>query len=75
MASTNKQPTGSPANVAALERLFLEWSKTGGRVPSWEFLAAHGCLVVGALSEEQLRQAGTTREALQRLATGEVHQL
>jgi hypothetical protein len=27
------------ANVATLERLFIEWSKTGGRVPSWEFLA------------------------------------
>jgi hypothetical protein len=71
MASTTPQPTGNPANVAALQRLFVEWSKTGGRVPSWEFLAAHGCLAVDALTEEQLRQAGTTREALRRLATGE----
>jgi hypothetical protein len=70
MASTNDQPTGKPANVAALERLFIEWSITGGRVPSWEFLASHGCLAVDALTDEQLRQAGTTREALIRLATG-----
>jgi hypothetical protein len=58
-------------NVAALERLFIEWSKTGGRAPSWEFRAAHGCLAVDALTEEQFNQAGTTREALRRLATGE----
>jgi hypothetical protein len=70
MASTNDQPTDKSSNVAALEVLFIEWSKTGGRVPSWEFLAAHGCLAVEALSEEQLREAGTTREALRRL-TGE----
>lgn len=69
MASTNDQPTGNPANVAALERLFIECSKTGGRVPSWEFLAFHGCLAVHALTNEQLRQVGTTREALRRLAT------
>jgi hypothetical protein len=43
----------------------------GGRVPSWEFLAAHGCLALDSLTEEQLGQAGTTREALRRLATGE----
>jgi hypothetical protein len=71
MASTNHQPAGNPANVAALERLFIEWSKTGGRVPSWEFLAAHGCLAVDSLTEEQLGLLGTTREALHRLAAGE----
>jgi hypothetical protein len=54
--------------VAALERLFIEWSKTGGRVPSWEFLAAHGCLAVDSLSEEQLGRLGVTREALRQLA-------
>jgi hypothetical protein len=70
MASNNDQPTGKPANVAALERLFHEWSKTGGRVAVWEFLAAHGCLAVETLAEEQLGQVGTTREALRRLATG-----
>ena len=59
------------ANVGALERLFIEWSKSGGRVPSWEFLAAHGCLVVDSVSDEQLRRLGVTREALRRLATGE----
>jgi hypothetical protein len=31
-----------------LERLFIGWSKTGGCVSSWEFLAAHGCLGVVA---------------------------
>ena len=71
MASTNDQPAGSPANVAALERLFIEWSKTGGRVPSWEFLAAHGCLAVDSLTEEQLVRLGVNREALLRLAAGE----
>jgi hypothetical protein len=71
MASTNDQPPGNPANVAALERLFIEWSKTGGRAPSWEFLAAHGCLVVDALTEEQLGRLGVAREALRRLAAGE----
>ena len=68
MTSKDHQPTGKPANVAALERLFIEWSKTGGRVPSWEFLAAHGCLAVDSLTEEQLAQLGITREALRRLA-------
>ena len=58
------------ANVAALERLFVDWSKTGGRVPSWEYLVAHGCLAIEALTEDQLGQLGTTREALRRLATG-----
>ncbi len=58
-------------NVAALERLFIEWSKTGGRVASWEFLAAHGCLAVDSLTEEQLGRIGVTRDALRRLATGE----
>jgi hypothetical protein len=57
-------------NVVALERLFIEWSKTGGRVPSWEFLAAHGCLAVDSLTKEQLNGLGTTREALRRLAAG-----
>ena len=71
MASTNDQPSTKPANVAALERLFLEWSKTGGRVPSWEFLAAHGCLAVDSLTEEQLGRLGVAREALRRLAAGE----
>jgi hypothetical protein len=51
--------------------LFIEWSKTGGRVPSWEFLAAHGCLAVDSLTKEQLRQLGVIREALRRLAAGE----
>jgi hypothetical protein len=69
MASTNDQPTSKP-NVAALERLFIEWSKTGGRVPSWEYLAAHGCLAVDSLTEEQLRQLGVTREDLRRWAIG-----
>jgi hypothetical protein len=68
MASTDNQPTGKPPIVAALERLFIEWSKTGGRVPAWEFLAAHGCLAVDSLTEEQLAQLGVTREALRRLA-------
>src|SRR3954454_11795854 len=71
MASTNDQPTGKPANIAALERLFIEWSKTGGRVPSWEFLAAHGCLAVDSLTKEQLTRLGVTRDALRHLATGE----
>jgi hypothetical protein len=70
MASTDDQPTGNPANVAALERLFIEWSATGGRVSSWEYLAAHGCLAVDSLTEEQLGQLGVTREALLRLAAG-----
>jgi hypothetical protein len=30
MASTNDQPNSKSTNVAALERLFVEWSKTGG---------------------------------------------
>ena len=64
------QPADKAANVAALERLFIEWSQAGGRVPSWEFLAAHGCLAVDALTNEQLREVGTTREALRRLAIG-----
>ena len=68
MASTNDQPSAKSANVAALERLFIAWSKTGGRVPSWEFLAAHGCLAVNSIAEEQLAQLGVTREALRRLA-------
>jgi hypothetical protein len=72
MASTNDQPIGNPANVAALQQLFIEWSKTGGRVPSWEFLAAHGCLAVDSLTGEQLGQLGITRAALRRLATGEM---
>jgi len=71
MPSTNDQTTGNPANVAALERLFVEWSKTGGRVPSWEFLAADGCLAVDSLTDEQLGQLGIAREALRRLAAGE----
>lgn len=71
MASTNDQPAGNASNAAVLERLFIEWSKTGGRVPSWEFLAAHGCLAVNSLTEEQLGRLGTTREALHRLAAGE----
>jgi hypothetical protein len=69
MVSTNDQPTSNPENVAALERLFIEWSKTGGRVPSWEFLAAHGCLAVNSLTDEQLGRLGVTREALRQLAT------
>jgi hypothetical protein len=71
MASTNDQPSSKPANVAALERLFVKWSKTGGRVPSWEYLAAHGCLAVDSLTEEQLGRLGVAREALRRLAAGE----
>ena len=71
MASTNDQPTGIPANVAALERLFIEWSKSGGRIPSWEYLAAHGCLAVDSLTEEQLGLLGVKREALLRLAAEE----
>jgi hypothetical protein len=67
MASTNDQPTGKSANVAALERLFIEWSKTGGRVPSWEFLAAHGCLAVDSLTEEQLGRLGVAWEVEQHL--------
>lgn len=62
----------SGTNVAALERLFVAWSETGGRVPSWEFLAAHGVLAVDSLSEEQLARAGCpgAKAALLRLATG-----
>ena len=59
------------ANVEALERLFIEWSKTGGRVPSRKFLAAHRCLSVDSLTDTQLGQLGVTREALRRLAAGE----
>ena len=68
MASTNDQPTGKPANVAALERLFQEWSRAGARVSSWAFLAANGCLAVDALSEEQLSRLGVAREAFRQLA-------
>jgi hypothetical protein len=71
MPSTPDQTTSKPANVAALERLFIAWSKSGGRVPSWEFLAAHGCLAVDSLTEEQLGRLGVAREALRRLAAGE----
>jgi hypothetical protein len=71
MASTSDQTTGNPSNVAALERLVIEWSKSGGRVPSWEYLAAHGCLAVDSLTEEQLGQLGVKREVLRRLAAGE----
>ena len=53
--------------MAALERLFVEWSKTGGRVPVWGFLAAHGCLSVDSVTDEQLGQVDATREALRRL--------
>jgi hypothetical protein len=67
----NDQPTCYQANVAALQRLFIEWSKTGGRVPSCEFLAAHGCLAVDSLTEEQLGRLGVAREVLRRLAAGE----
>src|SRR4051812_27200442 len=70
MTSTDHQPAEKPANVAALERLFIEWSKSGGRVPSWEFLAAHGCLAVDSLTEEQLSRVGVTREELRRLTAG-----
>jgi hypothetical protein len=66
--------TVTVANVAALERLFVEWSKTGGRVPSWEYLAAHGCLAVNAVTVEQLGRAAAAsdvRAALLRLATGD----
>jgi hypothetical protein len=71
MAPTNDQSSGKSANVVALERLFIERSKTGGRVPSWEYFAAHGCLAVDSLTEEQLGRLGVAREALRRLAAGE----
>jgi len=58
------------ANVAALGRLFIERSKTGGRVPSWEFLASHGCLVVDPLTEEQLGPLHVEREVVRQLAGG-----
>ena len=44
-------------------------------VPSWEYLAAHGCLAVDSLTDEQLGQLGITRETLRRLAVGEAESL
>jgi hypothetical protein len=53
--------------VAALERLVVEWSKNGGRVPVWSFLAAHGCLSVDSVTDEHLGQVDATRETLRGL--------
>ena len=54
---TSKSAEGATvtvANVAAIERLFIEWPDLAGASPSWEYFAAHACLAVDALTDEQL---------------------